>query len=120
MSQSFKTDKKKADMKQPHKPFKIKKPSNKLLFAVATVTLFAVGSILLIVSIYQEELETDLNEEYHDSPVVKKYMWKTRNVPITILGWLCIFFGFVTAYFFIHTIIKAKPMRKANKKAGAK
>ena len=120
MSQSFKTKKKKADMKQPHKPFKFKKPSKKLLFAVATVILFAVGSILLIISVYQEELEIDLDEEYHASPVVRKYMWQTRDMIATDLGVTCITLSLVPAYFFIHTIIMAKPMRKAKRKAGAK
>jgi len=120
MSQSFKTKKKKADIKQPHKPHKFKKPSKKVLLAIAAITLFVVGFILLAVSMYQEEIETDLLEEYHDSPVVKKYVWKTRDMIATDLGVACITLGLVTAYLFIHTIIKAKPMRKANKKAGAK
>jgi hypothetical protein len=99
MSQSFRTSKKSIVTKQA---------GICALLAFATLLLLYVGWVLLAVSVYQEEIETDLPEEYHDSPVAKKYVWKSRDINLTNLGVACIGFAFISGYFFIRSIINTR------------
>ena len=101
MSQSFKTQKKKADAKQPRK---FKKPSTKRLLVYAILALFITSSILLAASLYQVQVESPSEQDYHMEHFQEgKYEWHSRNVIATWLGVACFFAGVVAVAIFLST-----------------
>lgn len=75
-------------------------PLKTALLASAMLLLLYVGSVLFALSVYQEEIETDLPKEYRDSPVAKKYVLKSGDMNLTSLGVACVCFAFISGYFF--------------------
>ena len=100
MSQSFKTQKKKADAKQPRK---FKKPSTKRLLVYTILALFITSSILLAASLYQVQVESPSEQDYHMNIPEGKYEWHSRNVIATWLGVACFFVGVVAVAIFLST-----------------
>lgn len=94
--------------------------AKKRLLKVITLTLLILGVILVSLTLYVEEIPTDLEKEYHDKPIVKKYVWKISNQNLYSLGIASIASGFIMGYLLIQTTNKAKAIKKASKKAEAK